>query len=117
VSLIGEAFGERVSERDGERHQRGRFVGREAEHESLITRSTRVDSLRDLRCLTRKERRDLDTVGVERFGCVVIADLANRLTRDRFVIDGGTRGNFAGEDEVAVFDERFARDSARGIER
>ena len=103
---------------DRERHQRGRFVARIAEHQALIARSLvevvvgrLVDASLDVGRLPSVTHHDRAAIGVEAQFRVVVADLADRLARDPRVVVPDIRGDFAGQHDETRRDQRLGRDA------
>ena len=89
---LGEAPGDAVGERDGERHQFRRFIAGESEHHSLVSGPPAVHAHRNVRRLLPQPDLDRDGVGVEAVVPAGVPDPAHRVADDR--LDLAVRGTF-----------------------
>ena len=112
------ALDEPVRHVDRERHQLRRFVASVPEHQSLVAgalieveAATFVHALGDVLRLLAVGHDHGAGVGVESDLRVVVADALDRLARDVVEVDPRSGGDFAGEHDEVVLDERLRRDS------
>ncbi len=112
---FGKLEGELVGELDGHRHQLGRFVASEAEHQALVAGASGVHAHGDVRRLALDGAHDSASFGiVAEFGAIV-AYAANGAAHELIVIDVGSGSDFAGHYGEAGGDKGFAGDAALGI--
>jgi hypothetical protein len=128
LAHVGQPLGELVRQRDRQRHQLRRLVGRVAEHHALVAGAgevecivvrrvrarlvRRVDALRDVGRLLVDGVEDRARVGAEAQVGVDVADLADRLARDVLDVDVGLGRDLARDDDQAGVDEGLAGDAA-----
>ncbi len=123
----GELLGEAVRDRDRQRHQLGRLVAGEAEHQALVAGALEVervdraagaglvggvDALRDVGRL--RVEGDLHGAGltVEALDRGVVADLQHAVAGDPGDVDVRLGGDLAADEHHARGDERLAGDPA-----
>ncbi len=109
---------------DRERHELGRLVARETEHQALVARAlflvesfTLGDALTDVGRLRVDADLHFARVRVHAPVRVRVPDAADRLPRDRFVVDLRSRRDLAGDDAQVRRDEGLASDAALGVAR
>ena len=120
-----ELLGELVRERDRQRHELRRLVGRVAEHHALVARAGEielvvvghaaltlvglVDALRDVRRLLVDRVEHGARIGGEPELGVDVADPAHRLAHDLLDVDERLGRDLTGHDDEARVHERLAR--------
>src|SRR4051812_34051927 len=92
-----ELTAEAMSKHDRCRHQLGRIVAGEPEHQALVARALfrgllsfcllRVDALRNVSGLAGDDVLNKETIGVKNIVIVYVTDLANRIADDLDVIE------------------------------
>ena len=129
LAHVGQALGQLVGQRDRQRHELRRLVGRVAEHHPLVARAGDVecivvggvgarlvglvDALGDVGRLLVDRVDDRARVGAEAEVGVGVADLADRLAHDVLDVDVGRRRDLAGHDDEAGVHERLAGHARR----
>ena len=109
-----------MRQRDGQGHELGRLVAREAEHEALIACTlllfpALIDAHGDVRRLPIDAGQDRAGGPIKAHLAAVEADVPDRLARDRRIIDLGSGRDFPGDADVSGRDHRLAGHSTRGV--
>ena len=128
---LGEAVGELVRERDGERHELGRLARRVAEHHPLVAGARDVelvvvgrvgarlqrlvDALGDVRRLLVDRVDDRAGVAREAEVGVRVADLADRLPGNVLDVDVGRGRDLSRHDDQPGVHERLAGHAPGGV--
>ena len=131
MRTCGEARRQAVRERDRQRHQLGRLVGRVAEHHALVAGAGdvelvvgagrallvgSVDALGDVGRLAVDRADHRAGVAVEAVGGVVVADVAARFARTSSGMSRCTvGGDLARDDDQAGVHEGLAGDAPVGV--
>ncbi len=110
---LGLLLDQAVREVDRRRHEAVGFVGGIAEHQALVARTLllgvlAIHALVDVRRLLADQVEHATGLAVEADVGTVVADVQNDLAGQRFQIDPGTGGHFAGHDRNAGLDHRLA---------
>ena len=113
---FGKLEGELMRQLDGHGHQLGRFVAGVAEHQALVARAAGVDAHGDVGRLRLDAGEDAAGVGVKAVLRARVANVANHLAGNILVFEMATKfrldGDFAGDDDQAGGEQRFAADAA-----
>ena len=114
---VGEAPGQLVRERDGQRHQLRRLVAGVAEHHPLVARAlllagAGVDAHGDLGRLLLHRHHHSAALRVEAQRAVVEADARDGAAGDGRVVEPGVGGDLAEEDDEAGLDRGLEGDAA-----
>ena len=121
----GQALGQLVGQRNGQRHELRRLVAGEAEHHALIARAVveravagllalerLVDAEGNVRALLVDVRDDGAGLAVKAVFCAVVADLAHGLAHDLRDVDVAVGRDLAHDVHDAGRDRAFAGDAA-----
>ena len=114
---VGKALHQLVRHHDRQRHQLGRFVAGEAEHQPLVARAARIHAHRDVGRLRLDQVVHAAGVAIEPVGGVVVADVLDGAARDPRHVHVGLGGDLAGHDAGAGGDQDFARHAPRWVVR
>ena len=119
---LGEIFHQPMRHRDRQRHDFGRLVAREAEHQALIAGALFLvqafalgDALRDVGRLRLDRGQDGAHVAVEADFGAVVADVDGGLPRDFHIVRTRLAGDFAGQHDEPGLGERLERDARVGV--
>src|SRR5689334_9287457 len=104
-----------MSELNWQRHQFRRFITGEAKHQTLIARTTRIDSHGDIWRLSIKRRQYGAGVAIETKLSSRVANLADCFTRDSAVVEDRFGCNLTGNDDKTGCHERLASDACLWI--
>ena len=106
-----------MRQHDRQRHQLFGLVAGVAEHQALVAGAAGVDAHGDVGRLLVDRREHRAGVGVEAVLRAGVADVADRLAHDFLEVDDGVGRDFAGDDDEAGGDQRFAGDAALRVLR
>ena len=109
---IGETAGELVRQQNRHRHKLGGFIAGETEHHALIAGAAGIDTHRDVWRLSVDGGYDRAGVAIESELGAGVADLANRFSRDLWIVDFGGGGNLSGNDDEPRCEQGLAGDAA-----
>ncbi len=104
-----------MRELDGHGHQLGGFVAGIAEHQALVAGAAGINAHGDVGRLLLDGADDAAGIGVEAEFRAGVADVADHFAREVGEIDVGLGGDFAGDDDQAGGDQRFAGDAAHRV--